>query len=109
MADSYICRTGLDYTVDPLVDACVMELREQLSAAHAQALATNDPRDLDAAKTAQLALNEAIKDGRKSGAIKRAEMGHKVSDIPEKSIPWLLQQGLIFRVPVVKSAVPEKG
>lgn len=78
----------------------MVELREALAAARQQAASTGDPRDADAAMTAAKALEDATRNALADGTLKRAEAGEVVSDLPAKSLGWLLEQGLIVRVSV---------
>lgn len=98
--DTFELRTGLTYPTDASVDACLVELREALAAARQQAASTGDPRDADAAMTAAKALEDATRNALADGTLKRAEAGEVVSDLPAKSLGWLLEQGLIVRVSV---------
>lgn len=102
--DTFEVKTGLTYPTDPAVDAALIALREQATAARQKALASGDPRDVDAAKTAERAVHDAVVNALASGTLKRAEMGAHVHDLPAKSLGWLLEQGLIVKVPAPVAA-----
>lgn len=109
-SDTFVVKTGLTYPIDPAVDAALIALREHAAAAHQHAAGTADPRDMDAAQTADRAVHDAVANALAAGTVKRAEIGAHVSDLPAKSIGWLLEQGLIVKIvsgvpPVVSPVV----
>jgi len=87
--------TGLSYPTDPVVDDALRELGRQAQAAREQFASSRDLRDYDAWETADRARAEAVAQALSDGSLKRAEPGAIVDDLPEQSVPWLLEHGYI--------------
>lgn len=82
--DTYELRVGLNYPVNAEVDAKILALR-------VKAADTSAPADVEA-------LNDALCQAKQDGTFVRAEAGDRVSNLLPKSIPWLLEQGLVVLV-----------
>jgi hypothetical protein len=104
---AYRVLTGLAYPTDSMIDEALREFGRQATTAAECAARTQDPRDIDAAATAEAERAEAVASAFESGALVERAPGDVVTDIPAKSLPWLLEQGLIVEVPS-PSAIDEK-
>lgn len=107
MADRFRVLTGLAYPTDSTIDDALREFGRQATEAATIAARTQDPRDIDAARTSEAARSEAVAAAFESGAMVERVIGDVVEDLPEKSLPWLLEQGIVEPVTDVIDNAPK--
>lgn len=81
------------YPRDADIDAALREVAKVAGDAQIAADISADPRDVDAAQTAELARAEAVRFCQEHGLVREAVSGDIVDDVPAGSIGWLLEQG----------------
>lgn len=94
MADRYLVKVGLSYPATAAVDEALRGFGRAVDLAETE----------DARAQAEQARAAAVQEAFESGAMKRAEVGDVVDDLPAQSIGWLLIQRAIELAPVITEA-----
>ena len=93
MGTRFIVRTGMAYPTDPAVDAALRQIGQEAIAAAVRAKQTKTAADIQAAHDAEQRRLLAVQRAFVEGALREVVPGDVVDDVPEGSLPWLLEQG----------------